>query len=419
MTDEKFLTGGSAYAFKRTSGNPLERVGVCLRTPQGSSAFSRTRVSCAILIVLLVLTACGGKQKQFVPPPPAVTTAQPVEHRVTDYLELTGNTQAFKTVQLRARVAGYLDKVLFQDGQFVKQGQPLFIIQQNTYEANLKQAEADILTQKARLTHAQVELERYSRLLPQKAASQQDVDNWVYERDSAQAALVTSEAKRDLAKLDLTYTQVAAPFDGRIDRRLVDPGNLVGAGESTVLATLNQINPIYVYFNVSDADLTRLTGEADWSPAKARADDCPLYMGLPAEKGYPHKGTLNFASISLTATTGTLLVRGTFPNLDGKVLPGLYAKVRVPLKQRKVFCVPQEALGHDQRGAYLLGVDQAGTVSRVAVTTGALVGTLRAIDSGLTGTEWVVVKGMQKAIPGKKVTPEKQAPGDSAGKAGP
>ncbi len=375
-------------------------------------------LSCCILIVLLTLTACGQKQKQFVPPPPTVTITQPIERTVIDNLELTGSTQAFKTVQLRARVAGYLDKVLFRDGQFVKQGQPLFIIQQNTYEANLKQAEADILTQKARLTHAQVELERYSRLLPQKAASQQDVDNWIYERDSAQAALLTSEAKRDLAKLDLTYTQVTAPFDGRIDRRLVDPGNLVGAGEATVLAALNQVNPIYVYFNVSDADLTRLTGEADWSPAKARADECPLYMGLPADKGYPHKGTLNFASISLTATTGTLLVRGTFPNPDGKILPGLYARVRVPLKARKAFLIPQEALGHDQRGAYLLAVDQAGTVDRIGVISGTLVGTQRAIDSGLTGKEWIVVKGMQKAIPGRKVTPEKQASGGPAGKAG-
>ena len=356
------------------------------------------------------LAACGEKSKQFTPPPPTVTVAQPVERTVTDYLELTGNTQAFKTVQLRARVAGYLEKVLFQDGQFVKEGQPLFVIQQSTYEANLKQAEADILTQKARLRRAQIELERYSKLLTQKAAAELDVDNWLYERDSAQAALLTSEARRDLAKLDLSYTQVTAPFDGRIDRRQRDPGNLVGSGETTVLAELNQINPIYVYFSISDSDLSRLTVETRWAPGQARSQAWPVYMGLTNEKDYPHKGSLDFASISLAPTSGTLLARGIFPNPDGKILAGLYARTRIPLKEKKAFLLSQIALGQDQRGSYVLTVNSENVVDRVNVRTGALVDNLRVIDEGLTGKEWVVVKGVQKAIPGRKVTPEKQTP---------
>ena len=212
-------------------------------------------------LLLIFLVGCGEKPKPAPPPPPAVTVAQPVRRMVTDYLELTGNTQAIDTVQLVARVAGYLEKVLFQDGQLVEKDQLLFLIQQNTYQDTLQQAEAAILLQKAQLDYAQTQLERYSNLLPQKAAAQTDVDNWRYQRDSARANLLAAEANRDLARLNLDYTEVRAPFDGRIDRRLVDPGNLVGSGETTVLAQLTQIDPIYVYFTISDMDLARLMGK--------------------------------------------------------------------------------------------------------------------------------------------------------------
>src|SRR5262245_579524 len=163
-------------------------------------------------VILAVLPGCGEKPKSEPPPPPKVTVAQPVHRTVTDYLDLTGNTQAIYTVQLVARVAGYLEKVLFQDGQLVKKGQPLFIIQQNTYEDTLRQAEAAILQYRAQLAYAESQLIRYSNLIQHKAASQADVDNWRYQRDTAQANLRSAEAQRDLAKLNLEYTQVAAPF---------------------------------------------------------------------------------------------------------------------------------------------------------------------------------------------------------------
>ena len=209
-------------------------------------------LACVICLMLLVYVVACKEKTSPPPPPPTVTVAQPVQQTVTDYLELTGNTQAIKTVQLVARVSGYLEKVFFQDGQLVKEGQLLFLIQQNTYQDNLRQTEAAILQQKAQLEYAEIQLARYSKLVQEKAASQTDVDNWRYQRDSAQANLQAAEAQHDLAKLNLGYTEVRSPFDGRIDRRQKDPGNLVGSGENTVLAEINQINPIYVYFNISE-----------------------------------------------------------------------------------------------------------------------------------------------------------------------
>jgi RND family efflux transporter MFP subunit len=353
------------------------------------------------------LAAC--KEKPVPPPPPpTVTVAQPVQRTVTDYVELTGNTQAIKTVQLVARVSGYLEKVFFQDGQIVKKGQLLFLIQQNTYQDTLRQNEAQILLQKTQLDYAEKQLIRYSNLLEQKATSQENVDNWRYQRDSAQANLQAAEAARDLSKLNLSYTEITAPFDGRIDRRLQDPGNLVGSGQNTVLAEVNQIDPIYIYFTISDLDLARLMREAHWTPGQADAKKWPVFAGLTSEEGYPHQGRLDFASISLTPTTGTLLLRGIFSNPDGKILPGLYARVRVPAKRGPALLVPQEAVGYDQRGSYVLIVNEHNMVQRVSVRTGTLVDQLRVVEEGLGEKEWVIIKGLQKAVPGRQVTPEQE-----------
>jgi RND family efflux transporter MFP subunit len=222
----------------------------------------------ALLLLLLPVLGCE-KKAQAPPPPPKVTVSQPIQRVVTDYLELSGNTQPVNTVQLVAPVVGYLDKVMFQDGQMVRKGQLLFSIQQDTYMAGLQQAEGQVSSQKAQLEYAQNQLIRYTNLLPEKAAAQTDVDNWRYQRDSAKANLETAEANLDLARLNLNYTKITAPFYGRIDRRQQDPGNLVGSTvNNTVLAQLTQVDPIYVYFNVSDADLVRLTESAQGLPGQ-------------------------------------------------------------------------------------------------------------------------------------------------------
>ncbi len=362
----------------------------------------------SVLALLVWAAACGDRNVYAPPPPPKVIVSQPIRQSVTDYLEFTGNTQAFNTVKLRARVEGFLEKVLFQDGDRVKKGQVLFIIQQNTYQAKLQQAEAEVLAQKARLEHAQTEFVRFSSLLRQKAAAQTDVDRWRYERDAARAAVLAGEANRELAKLNLSYTTVVAPFDGRIDRRLKDVGNLVGAGEETVLAEINQIDPIYAYYTINERDLLQVMAHAQESPEEAEKGKWPIYMGLANQPGYPYEGYLDFAAITVNPNTGTLLLRGVFPNPQAMILPGLFARLRAPVHatQRSALLVPQEAIGFDQLGPYVLLVNDKNVVERRSVTLGAVFDKLQVIQEGLKGPEQVIVDGLLRAIPGRQVHPE-------------
>jgi multidrug efflux pump subunit AcrA (membrane-fusion protein) len=393
--------------------------------------------------VLLLVSACEQKQAPSSPPPPKVTVSQPIRQDITDHLDFTGNTQAVNSVQLVARVEGYLEKIFFQDGDFVKKGQVLFRIQQNTYIARLQQAEGNVLTQKALLEHAKIEFVRYSNLLKQKAAAQTDVENWRYQVDSAQAALMVAEAQRDLAKLELGYTTVNAPFSGRIDRRLVDPGNLVGAGlnaatssisnntsvagvtgasssSGSILAQMTQLDPIYVYFNVSEADISALVGNVGLTSGQGSGGRNPVFVGLVNEEGHPHEGYLDFTATSVSSTTGTLLMRGVFPNSEGKMLPGQYARVRVPVgKERSAILVPKAAVGFDQLGSYMMVVDDNNMVERRNVKTGAPREDMYVIENGLTGDERVIVNGLVRAAPGRQVTPVQETPQQQPADAGP
>jgi RND family efflux transporter MFP subunit len=379
---------------------PFRRV----KLSQQNCAIVAVGLFCAIFLVLI-----GCKQKPAVmpPPPPKVRVSQPIRQSVTDYLQITGNTQAVRTVQLVARVEGYLEKVFFQDGDMVKKDQLLFLIQQDTYQARLQQQEGNVIQQKALLDHAKIEWTRYSDLYDKKAASQQDVENWRYQHDSAQAALTTAKAQRDLAKLDLDYTRVTAPFTGRIDRRLVDPGNLVGSASNAVLANLTQVDPLYVYFNVSETDVSHLVGSISKMSQLGKKLKYPVYMGLSSEEEYPHKGYLDFSAPTVSATTGTLLVRGVFPNADGKILPGQFTRVKVPVGQeRSALTVPKVAINYDQLGSYVLVVNEKKVVERRNVKTGPSSGSMFVIDEGLAGNEWVIVEGILKAVPGRQVNPE-------------
>jgi RND family efflux transporter MFP subunit len=377
---------------------------------EGKRSLSRYRSALRVaLSVTLLAMAMGCERNTYVPPPPPkVTVSHPMKKPVTDYLDFTGNAVAYQTVQLRARVEGFLEKVMFKDGELVKKGKMLFLIQPQQYQADLQKAQSQVLAEKAQLQHAQTEYARYSRLVKQQAAAQTDVDKWHYERDSRQAGLLAAQAQVELAKLNLSYTKIIAPFNGRMGRHLKDPGALVGAGEKTLLAEINQVDPIYVYFNINEQELLRVRGKNPQRAKEVQRNKYPVFVGLADEKGYPHKGYLDFAAITLNPTTGSLMLRAILRNPKDLILPGMYTRVHVPIAAPKLaLLVPEIALGYDQRGPYVLIVNDQKVVERRGVTLGPKVDGNRVVTQGLKGNEWVIVNGLMRAIPGRKVTPEK------------
>jgi RND family efflux transporter MFP subunit len=294
----------------------------------------------------------------------------------------------------------------------VKKDDLLFTIQQDQYLAQLKQAEAQVDAQKAALHHAKTEVTRYSALQKQDAATQTSVDRWEYEAASSAAGVASALAQVDLAKLNLGYTLIRAPFTGRIGRHLVDPGNLVGsAGQQTSLAEIEQIDPLYVYFTIDERELLRvMQGRKGPTPEGLAARDVPMSFGLLDEEGFPHEGKLDFASVGVSPTTGTLQVRGVFPNPDGAVLPGLFVRVRVSaLEPRNALLVRGDAVSFDQQGEYVLVVNEKNVVERRGVKTGQQFGEMLAIVDGLKADDRVVVDGILQAIPGRTVTPQPAA----------
>ncbi|MFO1037895.1 MAG: efflux RND transporter periplasmic adaptor subunit [Geminicoccaceae bacterium] len=379
---------------------------------------TRPRAFHALVLALgLTLAACDDKGNTYVPPPPPeVTVAKPARKDITDYLYFTGNTDAIQTVTLVARVQGFLEKQHFQDGQSVKKGDLLFTIQRDTYKAQLDAANAQVAVVQAQLDHAQTEYTRYLGLAKRGAAPQTDVDQWQSQLEQAKANLLAAQAQVELAQLNYGYTLVTAPFDGRMGRRFVDPGNLVGAGEATKLAEINQIDPMYVYFTINERDLLRVTQQrqkaGDASLDDLNKESIPLEMGLSTQEDFPYKGQYDFAALSVTPTTGTLLLRGIFPNSGGWIQPGLFARVRAPLGTAKdAILVPQVAIGFDQLGRYVLVVDEKNVVQRMAVEVGATEGEDQVVTSGLKGDERVIVNGILRAVPGHEVRPvEAKAP---------
>ena len=366
----------------------------------------------AVLFLIFVTLAglgCRADPGSSTPVPTTVSVAKPTIQGVTEYLSFSGNTAASDSVTLVARVEGYLDKVHFKDGAPVKGGDLLFTIQQDQYKAQLQQANAQVAAQEAALAHAKEELARYTGLFKEEAAAQTQVDHWRYERDSAAAALLSAQAQVELAKLNLGYTQIKAPFDGRIGRHLVDPGNVVGAaGVRTSLAEIERIDPLYVYFTVNERDLLRVIEHRKQTSAPPIAErQIPVFFGLSNEEGYPHEGRVDFASISVAPTTGTLQARGIFRNPDRSVLPGLFVRVRVPaLEKKDALLVPGDAVSFDQQGEYVLVVNDKNIVERRSVKTGSQVGGMLVIADGLKPADRVIVEGILQAIPGRAVKPQ-------------
>jgi RND family efflux transporter MFP subunit len=360
-----------------------------------------------VLSALVALTAC--EQNSFVPPPPPkVDVGVPVQQNVTRYLEATGNTAPIKSVDLVARVQGFLQSINYQDGAFVKAGTTLFTIEPETYKLKLDQAQAAEAGAQASLKQSDADYKRQVDLVARQAVSQATLDTSTSARDNAQANLQQAQANTRIAAVNFGYTNVVAPFDGIVNAHLVSVGELVGVASPTQLATIVQLDPIYVTFTVNEQDVLRIRAEAKRRGlTSSDLTQLPVEVGLQTETGYPHKGKLDYAAPTINQSTGTLPVRGVLPNPDRVLLPGYYVRVRVPFdQQQNALLVPDVALGSDQSGRYLLVVNGDNVVAQRKVVTGPIEGELRVIESGLKADDRVVIAGLLRAIPGQKVDPQ-------------
>lgn len=364
------------------------------------------------IVALAGITLAGCEQNTYVaPPPPKVDVALPLKQKITRYLEATGNTAPIKSVDLVARVQGFLESINYKDGDFVKEGTTLFTIEPETYKLKLDQAQAAQVGSEASLKQAEADFKRQSDLVARQAVSQSTLETSTSTRDNAQANLQQAQANTRIAEVNYGYTKVTAPFDGFVSAHLVSVGELVGAASPTQLATIVALDPIYVNFNVNEQDVLRIRAEAARrGVTAAQLRQLPVEVGLQSEQGYPHEGKLDYISPTVNQSTGTLSVRGLVPNPNRTMLPGYFVRVRVPYdEQNDALLVPDTALGSDQGGRYVLVVTADNTVAQRKVEIGPLEdGALRVIETGLKPDDRVVIAGLLRAIPGQKVDPQLQ-----------
>ncbi|MGO4351447.1 efflux RND transporter periplasmic adaptor subunit [Rhizobium sp. RAF36] len=366
----------------------------------------------AAALCATALAACDSGSNTYVAPPPAkVHVAPPLQQNITQYFELTGNTAAFKSVDIEARVQGFVETIDYRDGMMVTKGTQLFGIQSNTYQAQVDQAQATLASSQAAQVGANQEYTRQVNLSAQKVGTQTALDSAKATLDQSNAAILNAQASLDLAKINLGYTKVEAPFDGTVTAHLVDVGTLVGVSGPTTLATIVQTDPIYTNFSISETQVLLIKqGMAAQGRTFKQTDlpAIPFEIGLQGETGYPFKGHLDYAAPQVDAATGTLTVRGIIDNKDHALIPGLFVRVRVPVgHQDKALLVRDDAIGTNQQGSYVLVVGKDDTIEQKTVKTGQSEGRLRVIESGLSAEDLVVIEGIQQAIPGNKVAPEK------------
>jgi RND family efflux transporter MFP subunit len=333
------------------------------------------------------------------PPPPQVQVSLPITRVVTEYEDFTGQTQALQTIEIRARATGYLTKVHFKEGALVKKGDPLFEIDPRPYEADLAQAEANVIQSIAHAKRLALDLRRAEALVNKGAMSREDYDKTSGDKAEAEAAVGSAKAFRDHAKLNLEFTTVLAPISGRISRRLLDPWNMVKADE-TPLTTVVSLDPMYAYFDVDEANAQRLQRLEREGKINGK-DPRPVLLGLGDEEGFPHPGTLDFVDNQLDSNTGTLRMRGIFPNPNQEISPGLFARIRLPIgTPHKALLVAEQALARDQGQKYLYVVNDSNHVEYREVTVGRLYDGLREVTGKLAPGEKVVVTGLQRIRPG-------------------
>jgi membrane fusion protein, multidrug efflux system len=364
----------------------------------------------ALPLLAASLSACKPENK-FMPPPPAeISVGVPLQQEVAPFEVLTGNTVAFAFVDLVARVEGFLTAIKYVDGAFAKKGDILFTIEQTMYKAKVKEGEAGVAAAQAALVQAEAEYTRQETLLRQNVSSQATFDVAKAKRDSARANVESNQGNLTVAQTNLGYTTVMAPFDGIVSKHLITVGELVGNGVATKLATIVQLDPMYVEFNMSEQDILQI--RANLKERRLDVEELskvPLSIGLMNEDGFPHQGFLNYVSPEINASTGTILVRGLFSNPTRALIPGFFVRVKVPkgLGPAASLLVPNRVLAEDQAGKYLLIVNKDNVVEQARVTTGQLLpGGLRVIATGLKADDRVVLSTNSRAIPGGKVVPK-------------
>ena len=340
------------------------------------------------------ITGCGRSQAQVKPAMPAVTVA-PVERKeIVEQDEFTGRIEPVESVEIRPRVSGYIQEVKFLSGQLVKRGEVLFRIDPRWHQATFEQRQAEFAQAKVRLDNARREADRTPKLLANNAISVEEADARQSRYEEAKSALLATQAALDSAKLDLEYTQVSNYVSGL-------------AGAATVLTTLVSVDPVYVYADMDENSLLRFNTLA--ATKKLEADSAgriPVELQLADEQDFPHHGYIESFDNRLNADTGSILLRTVFPNADGRIVPGLFARIRVPLSERhSALLVEERAIGTDQAQKFVLTLTPTNTVTYRQVELGPVIQGKRVVRSGLQGTEEVVVNGLQRVRPGVTVDP--------------
>jgi RND family efflux transporter MFP subunit len=340
-----------------------------------------------------------------------VTVSYPIERDVTDYADFTGRTAAVDSVEVRARVSGYLDRVCFKEGALVKKDDKLFEIDPRPYRAELERAKGTLAQYEARVHRLECDYQRVKILITRRAVGQEEYDRYEGDYREAVANLDVAKANRDLAALNVEYAKVIAPVSGRVSRYVVTVGNLIQSGDQnsgTLLTTIVSVDPMYAYFDVDERTVLRIRQLIREGKAKSAGQTkWPVALGLATEDGFPHAGTINFEDNQVNPKTGTLRVRGVFPNKEEALSPGFFARVRVSIGQaHQALLVTDRAIDTDQGEKVLCIVNKKHEVVSRPVRLGALHDGLREITGGLKPSEQVIVSGLQQVRPGITVEPK-------------
>jgi RND family efflux transporter MFP subunit len=367
----------------------------------------------AVAAAALLSTGCGRSDVQSAAPPPPPVTVAPVEQKeIVEWREFTGRAEAVQSVEIRPRVSGYIESVRFQAGQLVQKGDVLFVIDSRWHRAEFDRLQAEAVRARVQMENAQREADRTTQLLANKAISTEEADARVARFNEAKAALLGAEASRDFAKLDLEYTEVRAPINGRVSRALLTEGNYVSgvAGNTTLLTTLVSIDPMHVYADVDEETLLRFNDLAITGKLEKDADGrVPVELQLADESGFPQRGYIESFDNRLDANTGSILLRAVFPNANGRIVPGLFARIRLPLSERhNALLIGERAVGTDQSQQYVLTLTETNTVAYNAVKLGPSIDGKRVVRSGLRGDERIVVNGLQRVRSGMAVNPQEE-----------